>query len=110
MSDPRLNGRLQFVRNVDFHGLQERIWSVSARIANELGSWLGSGQGYRDRDFTLRQTIFLRGTVAYDGLSALLNTDDPRGTVAYDGVVDYHGVVLPGDLPVTPDEPEPRVD
>ncbi|MGD8684020.1 MAG: hypothetical protein PVG27_08735, partial [Chloroflexota bacterium] len=67
-------------------------------------------QGYRDRDFILRQTVLLRGTGAYEGLSALLYIDDPRGTVAYDGVVDYYGIVFPGDLPTMPPVPEPPVE
>jgi hypothetical protein len=107
LTDPRLNGRLRFVRNVDFHGLQDRVLSVSARIDNELGSWLRSGQGYRDRDFTLRRTVLLRGSGAYDGLSALSYIDDPRCAIAYDGVVVYYGVVFPGELPVTPPLLEP---
>jgi len=107
MSDPRLNGRLRFVRNEDFHGLQDRVWSVSARIDNELGSWLGSGHGYRDRDLMLRQTVLLRGTGAYEGLSALLYIDDIRESgIPYNGIVDYYGIVFPGDLPMTPPVPE----
>jgi hypothetical protein len=116
MSDPRLNGTLTLVANRDFHGLQGRIASLSLRIDNDLGSWLGSGHGW---DGSIDSTpaeyghALLRGTGAYEGLTALMYT-----TLDQDGALGprdsrfqrYTGMVFPGGVPETPAMPEAPVE
>jgi len=105
MSDPRLNGNLRIVLNQDFHGSQGRVWSLSTRIDNELGSWMGTGRGYLDQTRPVphwsHQALY-RGTGAYEGLTAIVFFDFERPS-GYD----YHGMVFPGDLPEVPEFPEP---
>lgn len=114
MTDARLNGTLSFVVNRDLHGLQGVIGSHSMRIDNDLGSWIGSGQSFSGSNGTELETFrhaLLRGTGAYEGLTALmyitLTEDEPFNV---EDVYRYDGMVFPGEVPETPAMPEAPVE
>ena len=102
MSDPRLNGTMRTVYNLDLHGGAGQVKSLATRIDNEHGSWLGTGQGYYDSSVGrwYFEAVY-SGVGAYDGLSALMFILDE------DGGFSYYGLVFPGEMPEVPAMPEP---
>jgi hypothetical protein len=82
---------------------QYGVRSAAVVLTNEDGTWVTTnGWGYqRPLDGTMLYVNEFRGTGAYDGLSALMVLTQ-KGWGAW---FDVEGVIIPGDLPPTPEAP-----
>ena len=109
MDDPRLNGQMDVKMNAIQYESDGSVASVTYRIDNNAGSWLGTGNAYRagvveePRDWTpvTADMALFRGTGAYEGLSALMFMDFVGSGYQ------FHGMVFPGEFPEMPEYPEP---
>jgi hypothetical protein len=105
VSDPRINGNNYSVH--DYYRYDRRpqwgVRSVSNVITNDGGSWVSTRNwGYHQpHDGTMFYAAELRGTGAYEGLSALMVLSQDTWGLSFD----VEGVIIPGEMPEAPELP-----
>ena len=101
VSDDRLSGDATGVHNAfnfhDGHGYGVR--TLATEIANDGGSWSGTGIAFHDTDDDImRYEFLLAGEGDYDGLSAMLSLTSDSSFLDHEAM----GVIFPGELPPRP--------
>ena len=108
MSDPRLDGTLTSVANMNIYppasadGPPVFAFNEVIRIENHRGAWQALphvgfySPGFSPNDAMTDWTIVMNGEGAYGGLSAIAYLD------TQDGWIDVHGVILPTSHPPHP--------
>ena len=99
--DARLDGKALYTFNEDFlRPNLGSVWTVSALIENDSGSWAGILQDWGTPEGTWPDALsgVLSGDGAYEGQSAYLQftpTDDNNALA-------FNGYVFPGEMPEAP--------
>ncbi len=100
-SDPRLSGQLSLRLGYDtiFGVPGTSAFAGIGRIENDEGAWEGPsrGVGYPDTNDTYTQVV-LTGSGAYEGLTAVLDTNNATNQLVYE----FEGSIFPGALPALP--------
>ena len=102
--DDRLNG-LQLSRHNRYSmgAMGYAVQSLTTYAENDGGSWVGTGYAYQDPETTgLHYRTVLQGHGGYEGLTAIINLDEPTFGALFEGT----GVIVGPGLPDLP-EPAP---
>ena len=102
--DPRLSGTLDMLStNHQMRGgVAHVVFSGTATVTNDLGSWVGTLQGYSPKPGLHEYLVELTGEDGYEGLSAtLFFREDPDHT--YKSLIS--GIIYVGPQPPLPEPP-----
>jgi hypothetical protein len=104
--DPRISGQLWMNQDYDtLHDSRATVAVGHAGIDLDEGAWRGtfSGNGAAGYEGLALIHVDLRGTGAYEGLSAMLFLYFDEASIDHDlGDFDSEGIVFPGELPPMP--------